>query len=119
MLISLQAVPGDVEIRTQFYDTNNASSSSEILQQVEELRILFESSNSSGQQVAFNRYWLQTYGIENPRFLLESGETLDFEYNGQGFVVSVPHFSVVVIREDMQSSADGFSLSLSGGGSHL
>jgi len=119
MLVSLQAVPGDVEIRTQFYDANNASSSSEILQRIDELRILFESSNSSGQQVAFNRYWLQTYGIENPRFLLESGEILNFEYNGQGFVVSVPHFSVIVIREDMQSSADGFSLSLGGGSSYL
>jgi len=119
MLVSLQTVPGDVELRTQFYDANNASSSSEILQRIDELRILFESSNSSGQQVAFNRYWLQTYGIENPRFLLESGELLDFEYNGQGFVVGVPHFSVIVIREDMQSSADGFSLYLGGGSSYL
>ena len=119
MLVSLQSVPGDVEVRTQSYDASNTSTSSETLQRIDELRILFESSNSSGQQVAFNRNWLRTYGIENPRFILESGEILEFEYDGKGFVVSVPHFSVVVIREDFQSSYDGFSFSLSGGGSHL
>ena len=119
MFISILSVPGDMRSEIVQPAPCNGSQPVEVNVRVDQLEILFDGSDCSGQCVSFNQYWLESFGIGTPMFLTESGEVLQSEYQYPQYVVEVPHFSAVVIREDFNSIADGFVFTQGGGSSFM
>lgn len=119
MFVSILCVPDDVRTQIVQPDPINGSEPVEVSVRANQLEILFDGSDCSGQLVSFNQCWLESLGIGTPVFLTESGEALRSEYQCPQYVVEVPHFSAVVVRGDFNSIADGFVFTQGGGSSFM
>ena len=74
--------------------------------QVDKIGFEFDGNDHSGQTLFFNRAWLMTQEITNPRFEYADGTHIPSDPEELGFKVHAPHFSIIYTFED---SPDGFS----------